>query len=118
MILLTVSHFVGQDKGHFIFVVVERRKEADIDTHIMADRAERVKARIVIDKIIVGLFQDRWIALGDGGRQAVHDPRRHGIGCRIRIDAVLFLDLVHIGVTAFVIQIAKLLVQLDVVRTG
>ena len=93
-----MSHFMGQNEGNFIFIVIQRFEETDIDTHIMSDSAERIETRVVIYKVIIGLFQDRWICFGNGIGKTRHDPFCHGVGLIISIDAILGFYLLHIVV--------------------
>ena len=53
-----MSHFMGEDEGDFIFVVIQWFKEADIDAHVVSDGAEGIETGVVIDEVVVRLFQD------------------------------------------------------------
>ena len=118
MIFLAVSHFMSQDEGDFVFVVVQGLKEADVDAHVVADGTEGVEGRVVVDKIIVRLIQDGRVDGRNGTGQVFHDAGRHGVGLRVVIDAVLGLDLLHEFVAPFIVQIAELLIQAGVLYAG
>ncbi len=80
----------------------------------MTNGTKRVKAGIIVHKILIGLFRDGRIGPCNGFGQVANNAAGHSIGPRVGIDAVLFFQLFHKFVAAFIIQIIELFIQLRV----
>lgn len=116
MALFTVSQLVTEHESHFVFIVIELLERADVDAHVVAQRAERVEGPLVVDEVFIGLRANGglWLLRRNGRAQAAHEAVQHGIGRRILVDAVLILDLVHILVASFIIQVMHLAAQVRI----
>ena len=114
MILLSVAHLVGDNKGQFVFIIIQLGKGPNVDAHVVAQGAESIKGLIIIHKIVVGLFHNGVVRKGHCIGQPRHNAGQHGVGGRVGVDAVLVFDLAHVIITAFVVQIVDLFIQIGV----
>ena len=116
MVLFAVGQFVAEDEGHFVFIVVQLLERADVDAHVVAQRAEGVEGPLVVDEVFIRLRADGGFGFlrRDGRAQAAHKAVQHGVGRRIPVDAVFILDLVHVLVPAFIVQVMHLAAQVGI----
>lgn len=100
MVLLAVGHLMPEHNGNLI-VVRKDAEEARVDAHIVANRAEGVKALVLIDEVVVGLVVDRRVDRTNRRRQVRHDGVDFVVVVGVIVDTVLLLHFLEELLTAF-----------------
>ena len=111
VMLFPMAQFMAEDKGQFIFIIVQGGEQADIDGYIVSQGTVGVEFGAVVDEIMIGILFDGGVRLGNGCGKSSHDPFQHGIGFRIFIDTLLSLDLFQVFSPALAVQVGHLFVQ-------
>ena len=102
---------MGENNGNFI-VIRHKIKHTRINAHVMAKRAERIEAVILIYEIIVRLVVNRRVNGADRIRESIHYIIQAGVQLRIFIDPVLSLHLLKEFLKAVIIVIFHSLIGL------